>query len=187
MRKCSFLYAISRNLETTGRTGSFMFFRRFYPKSQMVSSFAKFYHFLDYSSANTTMSNTASQHLLVFCIYESCVSSDMNVPIVSTTGSFKKMNFDLNFTYSMLRLRKKRRKNKKKKRKNADICWCSLAIQTACINIIRSLVLMERGKLAERDTDGHNLLYILSLCATFLQVQCYLLESRIGILCFLSE
>jgi hypothetical protein len=62
----------------------------------------KLRHLLDYSTANTTKSNIVSQTPRVFCIYESCVSSDMKLPIVSTTDSFEKNELDLSFTYSML-------------------------------------------------------------------------------------
>jgi hypothetical protein len=179
MRKCSLQFAILRNLETTGRNRSFMFFRiRFYPERQVASSFAKFYlstrlrdvtlpnsvarrhliifamalegnasqeslfcacsgtdnvavshelyssnsftpgrdwawgksntvhifreyhplklrHLLDYSTAKTTNSNTVYQHPLVFCIYEYCISSDMKLPLVATTGRFQKERNEL--------------------------------------------------------------------------------------------
>jgi hypothetical protein len=73
---------------------------------------------------------------------------------------------------------------RKKKLNSTDICWCSLTIQTARINVIRLLVLQKRGKFTERETVVHNLLYILSLCAALLAVTRYLLENKIGILCF---
>jgi hypothetical protein len=163
MRKCSLQFIILRNLETTGRSGSFMFLQKDFTQKgwwQVLSqsftcqrvarchspkecskapsyeynicngtrghsvseslfcvcpctdnvvvshelyssnSFTPFWdcawgknstmrtfiahhpqklrHLLDYSTANTTKSNTVSQHPPVFCIYDSCVSSDMD-------------------------------------------------------------------------------------------------------------
>jgi len=64
---------------------------------------------------------------------------------------------------------------------STDICWCNLTTQTGRINVIRSSVLQKRGKLTERETDVHNLLYILSLCAALLEATRYLVENQIGI------
>jgi hypothetical protein len=105
----------------------------------------------------------------------------MSLPIVSTTDSFEKMNLDLNFTYSMLGRRKE------KKTKFHRHLLVQTHNKTALIKVIRPLVLQKREKREERETDGHNLLYILSLCVALLEVTRYLLENQIGILCFLNE
>jgi len=64
MKKCNLQFTLFRNLETTERRESFMFFRiRFYPESLVASSFAKFY--LSRSLRVVTLpKRTARRHLM---------------------------------------------------------------------------------------------------------------------------
>jgi hypothetical protein len=57
-------------------------------------------HWLYAISANTSKSNTVPQQPPVFCIYKSCVSSDMSLPILSTTNSSEKIKLVFKFVYS---------------------------------------------------------------------------------------
>ena len=115
----------------------------------------KLCHLLHYSTANTTQSNTVSQHHPV--------------------SVFTNLVFPLTWTYHLLLLRTVLEKmssiwtlrticsaDAKKKLNSTEICWCNLTAQTARINVIRSSVLQKRGK---RDGCTQSPLHSVTVCS----------------------